>query len=137
MPTPSSVPQGHTETLIGPGIHIQGDLHGKSNIEVKGTLEGNVELDGRVVIGTGGKVVGDISAITVVIEGAVTGNINAQTKVELGSRSKTKGNIQAGTLSIQEGAYFEGRVSDRPTNGGQTSHRPIPEPDAAKTPVYQ
>jgi cytoskeletal protein CcmA (bactofilin family) len=133
IPTQSSVPQGHPETLIGPGIHIKGDLEGKSNIQVKGTLEGNVQLDGRVIVGAGGKLIGDISATSVLIEGAVTGNIDAQEKVELGSRSRTKGNIQAGTLSIQEGAFLEGRVSDRPTNG-----RPaIPEPETAKAPVYQ
>ena len=137
MPSQSPIPQAQAETVIGPGIHIKGDLQGKSNIQVKGTLEGNVRLEGRVVIGTGGKLIGDISANAVIIEGAVTGNIEAREKVELGSRSRIKGNIQAGTLSIQEGAYFEGRVSDRPTNGRPAYHNPIPEPDAVKTPVYQ
>jgi cytoskeletal protein CcmA (bactofilin family) len=137
MPSPMSTPQRQSETVIGPGIKIKGDLNGTSNIMVMGTLEGNVQLDGRVVVGAGGVLVGDITATNVVVEGAVTGNIDAQGKVELGSRSQTKGNIQAGTLSIQEGAYFEGRVSDRPTNGKQPSATPIHEPDTIKTPVYQ
>ena len=82
MPTQTTTSQAQPETVIGPGIHIKGDLQGKSNIQIKGSLEGNIRLEGHVDIGPGGKLIGDISATTVVVEGAVTGNIEAREKVE-------------------------------------------------------
>ncbi len=114
-----ATPQAHNpgtlsgpETLIGPGIHVRGDLQGKSNFHLRGTVEGNVLLEGRMVIGDGAKFIGDISATSVVLEGELTGNIDAREKVQLGSSSKMKGNIRANSIAIQEGALFEGKVSD-------------------------
>jgi len=109
-PSPGTPPR--PETLIGPGVHVKGDLQGKSNFHLRGTVEGNVLLEGRMVIADGGRLVGDISATSVIVEGELTGNIQATEKVQLGGNARMKGNIRSNCLSIQDGATFEGSVSD-------------------------
>ena len=108
---PSSL-DGTGETIIAQGIQIQGDLRGTSDVRLEGTLQGNIMVEGTVFIGEAGRVIGDISAGSIIVEGDVHGNIESAGKVHLGAAAKLKGNISSRGLSVQDGAWFEGRISD-------------------------
>lgn len=103
---------GTGETIIAPGTQIQGDLRSTSNVRLDGTLQGNIIVEGNVYIGEAGRVIGDISAGSIIVEGDVTGNIESAGKVHLGAAAKLRGNIRSRGLSVQDGAWFEGRISD-------------------------
>ncbi len=125
---------GVTETTIATGIRILGDLQGRSNVRLEGTLEGDITVEGVVYVGDAGHVKGDISAASVTVEGHVHGNIECAGKVHLGGKAKLKGNIRSCGLSVQEGAWFEGRISDvaeetEPVRKSMTQY--------AEAPVYQ
>ena len=124
------------QTVIGPGIHVIGNIRGQSNMELKGTIEGNVKLDGLLVVGAGGRLEGDVSADAVVVEGEILGNIDARDKVELCSNCKMKGDLRANSLSIKEGALFEGRVSELPTRADLGREHAAAETEFEKEPVY-
>jgi len=79
-----------------------------------------------MVIGDGARFIGDISATSVVLEGELTGNIDAREKVELGSSSRMKGSIRANRIAIQEGALFEGKVSDYSLNPPDSHPTSVP-----------
>ncbi len=136
LPQGSSLePAAAPETIIGAGVRIIGDIQGSSKMELQGTVEGNVKLDGLLVIAEGGKVIGDVSATSVFVYGEVKGNIRAKEKVQLNSNSKLIGNLEADRISIQEGALFQGRVDELPTGGGSRDRQAIAE-EELRQPVY-
>jgi cytoskeletal protein CcmA (bactofilin family) len=114
--------------VIAADIHIKGDVKGKSNVELRGTVEGSFELEGNFVIREEGKLLGDISATNVVIEGEVQGQVTARQKLELGPSSRTQGDVQAGAVSISEGAFFHGNVqmtgNGSRSRGASREHEP-------------
>ena len=98
-------------TVIGQGIHIQGEITGSASIEVWGSLEGNAGTEGLFRVREGGKVVGEVAAAQVVVEGEIEGTIQAEQKIELRPTCKVHGNVAAKSVAIAEGAFFEGRIS--------------------------
>lgn len=99
------------ETVIGADAAIKGELRGTSSVELQGSLNGKMELDGFLWIRVGGRLEGDIEATAVVIEGEVEGNIDVREKAELRSTCRVKGDIAAGSLAIAEGGHFEGQIT--------------------------
>lgn len=51
-------------TIIAPGTEITGNIDSKGDIRVDGVLNGNISTTGKVIIGTAGKVNGDVQANT-------------------------------------------------------------------------
>jgi cytoskeletal protein CcmA (bactofilin family) len=97
-------------TVISTGVELTGTLNGASNIILNGSLEGNIQLSGLLVLGKSGKMRGQIDATNVIVEGDVEGIIRATEKVEIRDGGKCKGDIFAATMAISEKAYFEGNV---------------------------
>lgn len=95
-------------TLIGRGTELQGDFTAKGSARIDGKVNGNVTVDGTLILGAGALVDGDISAMAVLIGGEVVGNINAPEKTELTSTAKVIGNITTGAIVIDEHAVFQG-----------------------------
>ncbi len=132
---PGSEPSLTQETVIGAGVHIKGDIQGDSKMEFNGTVEGNVELDGILVIGDSGKIVGDVSAISVFVNGEIKGNVRAKDKVQLSANSKLMGNLEADRIAIREGALFQGRVDELSTPV-RIQEREAPSETEVRAPVY-
>jgi cytoskeletal protein CcmA (bactofilin family) len=99
------------ETVIGADVTIKGDVCGRSNMEMGGTLEGDIELEGFLWLRAGGQVDGNLSATDVVVEGEVTGDINARNKLELRASCRVTGDLSANSLAIAEGGFFEGKIT--------------------------
>jgi cytoskeletal protein CcmA (bactofilin family) len=99
------------ETMIGADVTIKGDVRGSSNMEYRGTLEGDLQLEGFLWLRAGGRVDGNLSATDLVVEGEVSGNIIAQNKLELRGSCRVSGDISASTLAIADGGFFEGKIT--------------------------
>jgi len=66
-------------SVLGPGIHWIGDLHGTGGVRIEGTMQGDIVIKGLVVIGETGKVIcPELKAETVVVAGTVQGNITCR-----------------------------------------------------------
>jgi cytoskeletal protein CcmA (bactofilin family) len=76
-------------------------------IQFDGTLEGELR-SGTLTIGEHATITGSIAVETLHIRGAVIGTIRAR-KVRLDSSAKVIGDIYHSDLSIEAGAYIEGR----------------------------
>ena len=99
-----------SSTVIGRGIHVEGEITGSAPIEVWGSIEGKAGTEGLFWVREGGKVDGEIAATNIVVEGEVEGTISARDKAELRSNCKVQGDLSAKTVAIAEGSFFEGRV---------------------------
>jgi cytoskeletal protein CcmA (bactofilin family) len=98
-------------TVIGKSVTIRGELSGKEDLYMDGTIEGTILLpDSRLTVGPNGRVMADMEARDIVIYGFVEGNIRAAGRIELRESAEVKGDIHAERLSIEENARLKGRV---------------------------
>ncbi len=95
-------------TQIGGSTTVKGDISGKSDVRVAGTVNGSINIDGELIIERSGYIEGEIKSTTAVVAGSVKGNIDVSEKLILESSSKFVGNIKTKQLIIQEGAIFQG-----------------------------
>lgn len=90
---------------------IEGSIKAKGNLRIDGTLKGDLECQGRVVIGASGTVHGDIRCENAEIEGSIKANIVVSDLLSLKSTAKVQGDIVTKKLAIEPGATFSGSCS--------------------------
>ena len=75
-------------SILGAGINWRGNLRGSGGIRIEGTFEGEIQVQGIIVVGETGRVFcNNIRANTVVVAGTVRGNISAE-KLEIRSTGR-------------------------------------------------
>ena len=85
--------------------HVQG------NARIDGTVEGEIQCHGKLIIGEGAEIRAKISGKIVVIQGRVDGNVAATERIELAAPARLYGNINTPRLIIAEGVVFDGDCS--------------------------
>ena len=107
MDTPKTAEFAH----IGKSVIIKGQLSGSEDLYVDGQVEGSIELkENSLIIGTSGHVQADINAKSVVVQGKLEGNVQAAERAELKKSAVTVGDIMTQRISVEEGAYFKGKI---------------------------
>lgn len=102
-----------SESVIADDLHIKGEVTTSGDIELKGTIEGDVTCR-TLLIAEDAKVDGTAKAEKVVVRGTVEGKVHG-IRVTLTSSAKVKGELICKALSVDEEAYFDGtsqRVND-------------------------
>lgn len=104
-------------SLIGTDLTIIGNLVSRGEVQVEGEIQGDIHGT-NIVIGEKAKITGGIIADEVVVRGHVMGSIRGK-RVMLQSTSHVEGDVFHQALSIEQGAFFEGksRRSEDPTAG--------------------
>jgi len=97
--------------MIGAGTVITGDIKSKGDIRVDGSLNGSIETEGKVVVGQGGIVEGDVVCKDADIAGVLKAKIAVSQLLSLKSSAKLNGDIITNKLSIEPGASFTGSCS--------------------------
>ncbi len=112
--------------LISNGTDISGDIKSSGDIRIDGSLTGNLNTKGKVVIGVTGKVNGEVICKNSEVSGSVEGKISVSQLLILKASSKILGDIATSKLSIEPGAKFTGncKMSDYDDNGGAGTARP-------------
>lgn len=101
--------------VIGPGIHINGDISGDENLLIEGRVDGKIRLEGNEVsIGQNGQVKADITAKIIKISGKVRGDLNGMEKVIIARSGNVHGNIVAPRMTLEDGAIFKGSIDMDP-----------------------
>ena len=105
--------------LVSVGTDITGDVKSSGDLRIDGTLNGNLNTKGKVVIGPTGKVNGEVVCKNSEVSGTVEGKIIVHQLLILKVSSKIFGDIVTSKLSIEPGAIFSGncKMSDN-ENGG-------------------
>jgi cytoskeletal protein CcmA (bactofilin family) len=119
--------------VIGPGIHINGDISGDENLLVEGKVDGKILLaSNHVEIGQSGQVKADITAKVIKIAGQVRGDLNGTEKVVVSRTGNVHGNIVAPRMTLEDGAIFKGSIDMDP---GETAQPVVAKP--VKKPVQK
>lgn len=118
-------------SIIGEDLVITGNVVSKGEIQVDGTIKGDVQC-GSLLLGDKSEVAGSVVAEDIVVRGKVLGSVRGL-RVTLQAQSHVEGDIYHQSLAIEQGAYFEGksRRSDDPMSEGKTAASPSASAAAA------
>ena len=117
-------------SVLSSDLHITGNLKTTGDIQVEGTVEGDIRAH-LLTIGETATIKGEVIADDVVINGRIVGRVRGL-KVRLTSTARVEGDIIHKTIAIESGAHFEGSVQrqDDPLNPGAKS-APAQKPNPA------
>jgi cytoskeletal protein CcmA (bactofilin family) len=94
--------------IIGAGTSIKGDIVCPGDIRIDGSLVGNLQVQGKVVVGASGNIKGEISCKNSEIEGKIEGKLTITELLVLKSTASVLGDINIRKLAIEPGAMFTG-----------------------------
>ena len=110
-PGKSNTPESSSVNLIGNGTHLVGDVKSNGDFRIDGSLKGNIEVKGKLVVGPQGSVEGEITCQNADVSGIIKGKINAADLLTLKSTAKINGDITTGKIAIEPDAQFSGTCS--------------------------
>jgi cytoskeletal protein CcmA (bactofilin family) len=96
--------------FIGKGVDFKGTIIYNGTVRIDGTLEGEVQTDGILLIGEEAVLKAKVTAGTVVCKGKITGDVTATEKIRLRAPAVLNGGVKAPMLSIEEGVLFNGTI---------------------------
>jgi cytoskeletal protein CcmA (bactofilin family) len=101
-------------SIIGEDLTIRGNVTSKGEVQLDGEIEGEIRC-GSLLLGDKGQVMGGVAAEDVVVRGRIIGSIRGL-RVTLQAQCHVEGDIFHQGITIEQGAYFEGRSrrSDNP-----------------------
>lgn len=124
----SSFSSSNSTTLISRDTEIVGDIKFGGNLDIEGTVRGNISAaDGKdavVRVVDKGMVEGQIHAPSVIVNGTVMGDVHSSKHLELASKAKVQGNVHYSLVEMAIGAEVNGSL----THSGDSSVKAAPTP---------
>ena len=95
-------------TLIGNGSFVRGDLKVNGFIRIDGDIAGNLETDGAVIVSEKARILGNVTAKSIIVGGIIIGDITAKEGIKLLSSSAVIGNIMSRRVQMEDKVIFHG-----------------------------
>jgi len=95
--------------LLPEGYQSEGPLTSSGSVCLEGLHEGDVAVDGILIITEKGSLRGNLSAKSVFCKGNLVGDVAAASKVRIYPSGMVIGNIGAPAVLIESGAMFKGQ----------------------------
>lgn len=102
-------PQKVSSTLITQGITIKGTIEGEGVVQVEGTVVGEFNMVGAIIVADTGLVKGPITADVVRVAGRVEGNVTAREHMRLENTGSLIGDVTTASLVVEDGGSLNGR----------------------------
>ena len=131
---PSSAPAANTAigsnlSRIALGLRVEGEITCKDDLQIDGNVEGKILIPHhRLTVGRSGQLTCSVDAHEVIVYGKVVGDLSATGLIEIKKDASVIGDIRAARISIEDGAYFKGRVDMEGLH--------MPEPAKLRTSVF-
>lgn len=93
---------------ISAGTVFKGEIESKSDIRIDGTFDGKIATSGRVVVGEGAFVKGEMLCENADVYGKVEGKVTVREILSLKSACEVKGDLEISKLAVELGASFDG-----------------------------
>jgi cytoskeletal protein CcmA (bactofilin family) len=146
-PRSSSAATSREAAVIGPSIHIDGDVRGEEDLLIEGEVSGTVNLkNNSLTIGPQGKVRADVYAHSIYVDGYLEGDLVGSERVNVRKSATVRGNITSPRVSLEDGAKFKGAIEMDPqaaqnVNRGAQPPKPATpqqqQPQSAAKPIAQ
>tara|TARA_B110000902_G_scaffold184500_1_gene208866 strand:+ start:4780 stop:5163 length:384 start_codon:yes stop_codon:yes gene_type:complete len=119
--------------VIAKNTIIVGEIKSDGDFRIDGTLEGDLIIKGKVIIGATGIVKGNIEASSADTEGETSGQLKVIKTLTVKANAKILGDVVVGKLSIEPGATFnascvmKGFVEENKPNEKQAQQKEQPK----------
>src|SRR5262245_5911362 len=134
-PPRSSAMGSREQAVIGPSIHIDGDVRGEEDLLIDGEVSGTVQLkNNSLTVGPNGKVRADVYAHSIYVDGYLDGDLYGSERVNIRKSAQVRGNITSPRVSLEDGAKFKGSIEMDPQAAQNVVSRASP-PKAASAPA--
>ena len=104
----------HIDTLIGKGVHVEGDIAFLGGMHLDGAIAGNVRSDlapgSTLSVSESGSIDGSVEVPNVILQGRVRGDIHAAERVVLGATARVEGDVYYGVIEMTLGAQIMGKL---------------------------
>jgi cytoskeletal protein CcmA (bactofilin family) len=114
-------------SIIGPNTSVNGDIESGGFTRVDGSLRGNLNARGRIVVGEKARMKSSISGTSITIGGVVYGNVLASERLIILSTALVIGDIITRRIEAEEGCLIHGLVrvcqSDEQWNKAVTEYQ--------------
>lgn len=114
-------------STIGAKTVVTGSVHGDGDLEVYGRVEGDITVEGNVLIASTAEVKGAVTASAIRVAGAVEGNLQASETVAIEPDARVLGDLTTPRVSIAEGAMVRGMVRTEAEH--RTARKNVPRGD--------
>lgn len=122
--------------MLDQGSHIHGELRFDKEFIIQGGLTGSIVSEGVLKVYQEGEIDGEIRVRKVVISGTIKGSLHASESIHITSTGKVYADLFTPSLTIEEGAFFEGRCS-MAKPAGQPSKQDAGSQKVTKMPIAQ
>jgi cytoskeletal protein CcmA (bactofilin family) len=125
------LPETPSVNLLGSGTEITGDIRSQGDIRIDGSLNGTINCTGKVVVGSTGRVEGELICQNADISGEVKARIKVSELLSLKTTAIVSGDIVTNKLAIEPGAVFTGacKMEGQTLTNGKTPAETQTEPD--------
>ena len=103
-------PTNPATTTLAKDVVFEGRVSTPGDVIVHGTLQGDLEVGGRLLAMPGSHVQGTVTATEACLQGTVDGPVTVSGKLEVSPTARIDGDVTAGTLAIAEGAVLLGSM---------------------------
>lgn len=93
------------------GSTQKGELSFEASFRIDGKYEGTIRSSGRLVVGEGGLVDGDVQVRHVLVSGEIRGSVEAGEQLHIAPGGRVHADITTPSLVIEDGAIFEGNCT--------------------------
>ncbi|MCB4807332.1 polymer-forming cytoskeletal protein [Tamlana sp. 62-3] len=95
-----------SQNIIAKGTKLVGDINSEGDFRIDGTIEGNVNTKGKIVLGKTGVITGTLNGTDAYFEGEFSGKLTLSGTLTLKASAKVEGEVVAGKLAVEPGATF-------------------------------
>ncbi len=120
-----TLPEPPSSTVIAAGATVTGTLRGDGIMQVEGTVEGEIDLKGAVIVTPTGLIKGPVTADVIRLAGRIEGVVTARERLLLQKTGSLEGDMTTPTLEVEDGGRLNGRstMPPRPQAGYQPMSR--------------
>lgn len=93
---------------LAAGTTVKGNISTEADLRLDGIIEGDIQCNGKLIVGPKGKVTGNIIAANAEILGTVEGAVQTEGRLILKATAVIQGDIATQTLEIEPNARFNG-----------------------------
>ncbi len=98
-------------TVLGESASLEGKFTIGDSIQIECEVAGEINVEGRLVIGDKGIVRANVNTVDALIQGVYEGNMVATGNVEITSKGRVSGDIETDSLVVSKGGILNGNVS--------------------------
>lgn len=95
-----------SQNIIAQSTKMHGDFTSKGDLRIDGTIEGNINTSGKVVVGKTGLIKGTLNGTDAYFEGKFSGKLVLSGTLTLKATAHLEGEVVAAKLAVEPGATF-------------------------------